>query len=230
MGFSFHEFEGRSLASEAAASWISEALAGALQAHESASIVVSGGSTPLACFAALAKTSLDWPRVSVFMSDERCVPADHPDSNEAMIRRTLLTGEAADAELVPIYRDGLEVTEMCSALDRRLSAEPAPFAAVLLGMGADGHFASLFPDFERLGEGLDIDNGGRCLPVATVASPHPRISLTLASLLRTEALILLAFGDAKRDVLEDAAAGRGAYPVQALLAQERVPVKVAWAP
>lgn len=226
----FHEFGDRLTASEAVADWIAEALARALEGQESASLVVSGGSTPVHCFEALARTPLAWPRVSVFMSDERCVPSDHADSNEAMIRRTLLTGQAADAELVPVYRQGLDVDGMCSALDRRLAAESVPFSAVLLGMGADGHFASLFPDFEALETGLDLENGGRCLPVSTVASPHPRISLTLASLVRTHELILLAFGEAKRSVLEDAARGRGDYPVQALLAQDRTPVRIAWAP
>lgn len=226
----FHEFGDRMTASEAVAGWIALALEHALQGQESASLVVSGGSTPLHCFAALAQTPLAWPQVSVFMSDERCVPAEHEDSNEAMVRRTLVTGQAADAELVPMFREGLDVTGMCDALDRRLTAEPGPFAAVLLGMGADGHFASLFPDADRLEEGLELDSGQRCLPVQTAASPHPRISLTLPVLVNTRELILLAFGNAKRDVLEDAAAGRGNYPVQALLAQDRTPVKIAWAP
>ncbi len=228
----FHEFGDRMTASEASAGWIATALQRSLGGGESASLVVSGGSTPVDCFDVLSGTELDWGRVSVFMSDERCVPASHADSNEAMVRRTLVTGHAAAAEVVPVYRENEDVAGMCDALERRLVAEPAPFAAVLLGMGADGHFASLFPDFDRLHDGLDLSSGtaARCLPVATAASPHPRITLTLATLVNTRALILLAFGEAKRNVLEDAAAGGGDYPVQALLAQERTPVKIAWAP
>lgn len=226
----FHEFGDRMTASEAAADWIAQAVEHTLAGQESASLVVSGGSTPVHCFAALAHTPLAWPRVSVFMSDERCVPPSHDDSNEAMVRRQLATGQAAGAEVVPIYRDGLDEVGMCEALDRRLAAEPGPFAAVLLGMGADGHFASLFPDFDRLAEGLDLSSGLRCLPVRTAASPHPRISLTMPVLVNTQELILLAFGDAKRAVIEDAAEGRGAYPVQALFAQDRTPVRIAWAP
>ncbi len=226
----FHEFGDRLTASEAAAAWIRDALAARLAGGEHAGLVVSGGSTPGHCFTALSGTPLPWERVSVFMSDERCVPVSHEDSNEALVRRTLATGEAAGVEVVPVYRDGEDVAGMCDALDRRLAAEPAPFAAVLLGMGADGHFASLFPDYARLAEGLDLDGAARCLPVSTAASPHPRITLTLATLVRTRELILLAFGTAKRDVLEDAAAGRDGYPVQALLAQDRTPVKIAWAP
>jgi 6-phosphogluconolactonase len=66
--------------------------------------------------------------------------------------------------------------------------------------------------------------------VQTVASPHPRISLTLDTLVRTRSLVLLAFGEAKRSVLEDAAEGRGGYPVQSLLGQVQTPVRIAWAP
>lgn len=227
---SFHEFGDRLTASEAVADWLVQNLSGALGGQESASLVVSGGSTPVHCYGALARTPLDWRRVSVFLSDERCVPPEHADSNEAMVRRTLVTGKAAGAELVPIYREGLDVLAMSEALDRRLAAEPAPFAGVLLGMGADGHFASLFPDFDELQVGLALPGTRRCLPVQTGASPHPRISLTLDTLVRTRSLVLLAFGAAKRAVLEDAASGKGGYPVQALLAQVQAPVRIAWAP
>ncbi len=226
----FHEFGDRMTASEAVADWIARSLVEALGGHESASFVVSGGSTPVHTFGALAQTPLDSSRVSVFLSEERSVPPDHADSNEAMVRRTLVTGEAARAEVVPVYREGLDVHGMCEALDRRLAAEPAPFASVLLGMGADGHFASLFPDFDELEAGLALPGAHRCLPVQTAASPHPRISLTLDTLVRTRSLVLLAFGEAKRSVLKDAAEGRGGYPVQALLGQVQTPVRIAWAP
>ncbi len=73
----FHEFGDRMTASEAAADWIAQAVEHTLAGQESASLVVSGGSTPVHCFAALAQTPLAWSRVSVFMSDERCVPPSH---------------------------------------------------------------------------------------------------------------------------------------------------------
>ncbi len=226
----FHEFGDRMTASEAAAEAIRAALVTDLEQGPGAGLVVSGGSTPVDCFAALSRAELDWSGVSVYLSDERCVPPSHEDSNEAMVRRTLLSGPAAAAEMVGVWREGEGVDGLCEALDRRLEARTRPFAAVLLGMGADGHFASLFPDFSGLSAGLDLANPAHCLPVATAASPHPRISLTLSTLVRTRRLILLAFGEAKRSVLEDAAEGRGAYPVQALLAQDRTPVTIAWAP
>jgi 6-phosphogluconolactonase len=97
-------------------------------------------------------------------------------------------------------------------------------------MGEDGHFASLFPDAENLEQGLDTDGIQLCLPVNTAASPHPRISLTLAALSRSDAIVLLFFGAAKREVYEQAKADSNGYPVSRLLLQKRAPVHVYWAP
>jgi 6-phosphogluconolactonase len=95
-------------------------------------------------------------------------------------------------------------------------------------MGADGHFASLFPDFDGLREALDPASGKRCVLVKTAASPLLRISLTLSALLYSAEVALLFFGEEKRAVFEQARDG-GDFPVRALLAQSAVPVTVFWA-
>ena len=97
-------------------------------------------------------------------------------------------------------------------------------------MGADGHFASLFPDFDGLADALDTDSSPRALEVRTQASPHPRISLSLSALMRTAVPLLLMFGDDKRRVYEAARAGESRFPVSALLAKTPVPLTVVWAP
>ena len=97
-------------------------------------------------------------------------------------------------------------------------------------MGTDGHFASLFPDAENLAEGLDLESRTLCLPVKTAASPHARISLTLAALSRSDEIVLLFFGDEKRVIYDKAKAGNARYPVTRLLRQKRAPVYVYWAP
>ena len=107
---------------------------------------------------------------------------------------------------------------------------PLPFACSLLGMGADGHFASLFPDAENLGEGLDLESSRMCLPVQTEASPYPRVSLTLSALSRSDEIVLLFFGEEKRRVFEKAKSGNARYPVTRLLRQKRAPVYTYWAP
>ena len=96
------------------------------------------------------------------------------------------------------------MAERCAELDKEFERLPLPFTSVLLGMGADGHFASLFPDAEDLDKGLIADWQQLIMPVHTAASPHPRISLTLAALSRSDEIVLLIFGEAKREVFEAA--------------------------
>ncbi len=223
-------FENRQAASEAAGAHIVAALERRLGHDSEAALVVSGGSTPVAAFEYLAKQSLDWESVSVLPSDERWVPPGHDDSNEKLVRDTLMTDAAASATFVPLYAEDTMAEQFVPELDRRLAALPSPFACSLLGMGTDGHFASLFPDADSLDEGLSPDTQIRCLAVRTAASPHPRMSLTLSALLDSDSIALLVFGDEKMKVLEEARADEAAYPVSRLLLQDRTPVHVFWAP
>jgi 6-phosphogluconolactonase len=163
------------------------------------------------------------------MSDERWVPADSDDSNEKLVRTHLLQRNAAAATLLPVYAAGRTPGERCAELNAELVAIARPFACTLLGMGSDGHFASLFPDAANLAAGLDPDGAPAYIPVSTAASPHPRVSMTLPTVTASNAVILLIFGGDKRDVYETAAAGASDYPVTALLHQQRSPVQVFWA-
>ena len=224
------EFENRAAASAAAAARIAAALRERLQRDGRAQFVASGGSTPADCYRDLSQQDLDWSMVRVVPGDERWVDPGHADSNAAMISATLLQNHAAAATLLPMYAQGVDIDARCATLDRAFRHAAQPFACALLGMGTDGHFASLFPDAARLDDGLDPDSRVRCLRVETSASPHPRISLTLAALLESDRLLLLLFGDAKRRVVEEAAGGTTGLPVHALLAQHRVPVEIYWAP
>ena len=223
-------FDTRDAASIAAAERINNALKNRLNRQPGASLVVSGGTTPGRCLEELAHSDADWDRVHVLLSDERWVPADDDSSNEKLVRETLLVNGAASARLQPAYAEDEEVAERCITLDAEIRTLPFPFACSLLGMGADGHFASLFPDAENLSDGLDVDSGKLCIAVKTAASPHPRISLTLAALSRSDEIVLLFFGEDKRDVYYDAMKRESALPVARLLRQKRAPVHVYWAP
>ena len=221
-------FETRLEASEAAAERIAELLAHRLDNQNKASIVVSGGTTPGPCLSALSKTALDWPRVQVVLSDERWVPADHADSNEKLVRETLLVDEASAANLLPVFDDDVSPEQRCDALQDPLPV--LPFACSLIGMGTDGHFASLFPDAEQLEHGLDVESGRLYIPVTTAASPHPRISMTLAGISRSDEIVLLFFGEEKLAVYRHALESSNGFPVSRLLRQKRAPVSVFWAP
>ena len=225
-----HYFETREAASVAAAKRITDALREQLDAQQAASLVVSGGTSPIQCFAELSTQDIDWPRVSVLPSDDRWVPADHEDSNEKLIREKLLVGKAGAADFLPFYTPTDSIEERCQELNSDIRFVPFPFACCLLGMGTDGHFASLFPDAKNLAEGLDLESSTLCLPVETQASPYLRVSLTLAALSRSHEIVLLFFGDEKRIVFEEAKDGNDLFPVRRLLMQKRAPVHTYWAP
>ena len=225
-----HLFESREEASVAAAGRIASAVERRLELERVASLVVSGGTTPSRCFQALAQTNLNWSSVNVLASDDRWVSPDHNDSNEKLIRETLLVERAAEASFLPFYSAEKSVEERCADIDSEIRLGPFPFACALLGMGADGHFASLFPDASNLATGLDIDSQSLCLPVKTDASPYARVSLTLSALSRSDEVVLLFFGDDKREVYEAAKLDADRYPVSRLLRQKSAPVHTFWAP
>ena len=223
-----HYFETRLEASTAAADRIALLLAKRLDNNGDASVIVSGGSSPRQCMAVLAEAPLDWQRVQVALSDERWVPPDHEDSNEKLVRDSLLVGPAASATLLPVFAEGVSPEERCEQLQDPLPV--LPFSCSLIGIGTDGHFASLFPDAEQLELGLNVDSGRLYLPVTTAASPHPRVSMTLAGISRSDEIALLFFGEEKLDVYEQAKASADAYPLSQLLRQKRAPVRLFWAP
>ena len=202
-------FDDRESASRAAAELLTQALRNTLAHQDRATLVVSGGTTPETCLSTMSHTSLPWQRIDVSVTDERCVPADHPDSNQLMVRSTLIQHEASNANFVA---------------PADVAAES--FAAVLVGMGSDGHFASLFPDAINLNEGLDLNCQQGTLEIATRASPHRRISMSLARLTNARTLVLLIFGEDKLAVVESP----DGLPIEALLNQNQVPVQIIWSP
>jgi 6-phosphogluconolactonase len=221
-------FDSREEASAAAAQRMAELCREQLAQFDCASLVVSGGTTPGRCFELLSTELLDWSNVTVLLSDERWVPPDHADSNEKLLRDTLLTGAARDAKLISVYQEDLTVDEGCDALQSQSPAEV--FACSLLGMGTDGHFASLFPGSDDTAAGLNPENTRLYIPVSTAASPHPRVSMTLAALSGSEEIILLIFGEEKRAVYERAVAGDTALPIFHLLQLLTPRVCLYWAP
>lgn len=222
-------FGSREAASTAAAEFLAACLKRRLDEQRRASLIITGGSSPAQCYEHLSTLALDWDRVDLVLSDERWVPADHADSNERQAREKLVVNAAASANLVPMFDADEEIEARAEQLNTELKHLPVPYSAALLGMGEDGHFASLFPDTEGLDEALDTDNPAFCLPVRTAASPHPRLSLTLSAISRSDAIVLLIFGESKKAVIEAAKSGDERFPVTTLLRQKHAPVYVYWA-
>ena len=202
----------------------------ALAARGEASLMVSGGRTPAPLFAALAPRPLDWPKVAVGLVDERWVPPDHADSNERLVRSTLLVQAAAAARFVPMKNGAATASAGQPACEAAIRAMPRPFDVCLLGMGDDGHTASLFPRAPQLAAGLDIARDALTIATDPVTAPHQRMSLTLRALLTSRRIVVQLAGDNKWQVYQQAlAAGPvSELPIRAVLRQEEVPVDVYW--
>lgn len=155
-------------------------------------IALAGGSTPRPLYEALARQPYPWQEVEVFFGDERCVPADHPDSNLRMAREALLDHVAA--AVFPMPGETCDARSYEEALRERFGEEMPALDLVLLGLGEDGHTVSLFPGDPALEE------SGRW--VARVErEDHTRLTLTLPVLSAARAAVFLVSGEQKRDAL-----------------------------
>jgi 6-phosphogluconolactonase len=227
-------FETLEEAAEAATGLLAAALAAGVEARGQASLVATGGRTPGAVYDRLARTPLDWSRVEVTLSDERWVEPDDPASNERLVRERLLTGLAAAARLVPLKTPAAAPALAIPEVEARVKAMALPFDAVLLGMGEDGHVASLFPGMDGLAAALD-PSGADLLKAAAPGAgrppAEPRLGLTLAALAPASTLVLFMTGEAKLEAWERVVAGGDPLemPVRALLAA-RAHTDVVWGP
>lgn len=189
----------------AIADWLAVRLNEKMSATEGpVTVTVPGGSTPFPIIEALLEHDLDWTRLVVWPGDDRVVPEDHPASNTGRLRDLF---EPAGAEVVTL-------SEM----------EAVPhFTLAWLGMGADGHIASLFPNIDPR-----VDDPRRILRLTPdplpPEAPFDRISLTIPALLESDALVFVIRGAEKRAILEQAIAGKHDFPVARLLGAARQPV------
>ena len=213
---------------EALASFITESLAADINATGKATLVVSGGSTPKGLFAQLSHADINWAAVTVLLADDRWVPLDHPDSNETMVRQTLLVNNAAQANFMSLVGNYPNIDSNLVQTQALLEQLPA-FSVVILGMGNDMHTASLFPCSAQIDNGLATSNA--VLMTHPTTAPHARISLSKARLLRTQRGLVHIVGEDKWQVLEQARASESeqAAPISAFI-NARNAFDVWWAP
>jgi len=227
----WHEAADAHVLAELLAGWVSERLREGLAQRGQATLVVSGGSTPVPFFHALRKAELDWPRVTVTLADERAVPTTHADSNARLVRHHLLQGRTAQANWLPCFETEPQADQLgaaCAALEARLSSLSWPVDVVVLGMGADGHTASLFPRSAELLHALADEGGRHCLVAEVPDAPNVpvrRLSWTPRALLATRHLAIHTTGVVKRELLQRACASDDVreMPIRLALWQDHVP-------
>ena len=224
------EFENTSALDIALAEQTTAMLAADINASGSASLVVSGGRTPMGFFHLLSQQDLDWSAVTITLADERWVDNQHQDSNEKLVRENLLINNAVQANFVAAKNAATDAIDGEADLEQSL-ATIGRFTVVILGMGDDGHTASLFPDAETLSLGLDLHSGRTAIAVTPPAAPHQRISMTLPRLLDAQQVVIHISGAGKQAVLQAAHEGDdiAELPIRAILNQQIAPLKIYWA-
>ena len=207
---------------------IAERLSRAVAERGAASLVVPGGSTPGLLFDALSTRELAWDRVAVTLSDERWADPPDPASNEHLVRTRLITNRAAKARLVGLKTAAASPSGGLQEVEARLSGLARPFDVMLLGMGADGHTASLFPASAALRASLGGDPA--VVQAVQAAGATERITLALPTLLDSRLIALLVTGADKLATLRDAQAGGDPLvsPIRAVLDGARGPVRIYW--
>ena len=221
-----HHFTDSALAAADLAARIATVLEQAIATRGVATLALSGGRSPRPVLESLSASLSDWSKVIVTLVDERWVDPTDADSNEKLVRDTLLQGPAAAARFVPMKNAAADAYLGQPAAEADFAALPWPLDIILLGMGDDGHTASLFPEAKELDEGLS--STALTIAVTPPAAPHQRLSLTAHAILSSRHIFLQISGAAKKAIYDRALAGGPVeeLPIRVALCQDAVPVEV----
>ena len=227
-GVNAHTFKNPATMAEGLAINVAAQLNQAIAEQGVATLVVSGGRSPVAFFESLVKQPVDWSKVVVSLADERWVPVEHADSNAGLLKKHLLQGPAAKARFVGLYNAAATVERAALEADQGL-AELPPIDVLILGMGDDGHTASLFPNSPNLNEALQLDNPRRCWAMLAPTVPHQRLSMSRSLLASAKHKVLSIQGQSKLNTLNEALGGTdvAALPIRAFL---QPTLEIYWCP
>jgi 6-phosphogluconolactonase len=232
MAFSRRDFENGAALAEGLAARVADALADAVAARGTASLAVSGGSTPKAFFKVLSGKDIAWDKVIITLVDERFVPADNARSNHKLAADLLLVDKAAAARFVPLYHPADTAEAAAEIATRETAAVSSPFDVAILGMGSDGHTASFFPGGNHLAEALDAGRERGILTMQAEGAGEPRLTFSFSALQDARLLALHIEGAEKASVLQKALSGtdEAEMPIRAVLNRATSPVEIYWAP
>lgn len=189
----------------------------AIRQRGKASLVVSGGTSPIPLFERLNLAPLDWEKIMVTLADERWVDPQHENSNERLVHIHLLKNRAEGACFIPLKNDGITPRQGARLTEQALKVLPSTLDVVVLGMGMDGHTLSWFPDAPQVEQMLSIDNRNRCGEVISESAVHPRLSLTLSWISKARSIVLFLPSEEKTRRFEDLMAEKSELPVSRLV-------------
>ena len=192
-----------SLASDLCQS-IGEILTEAIRKRGRASMAVSGGGTPTPLFKEFSLLSIDWAKVDLTLVDDRWVDAKNSDSNELLVRTHLIKNKAAKVNFIPLKNDSKTAKEGQKISEEMLKNITLPFDVVVLGMGSDGHTASLFPCSDELPDAMDLNNLNYLISTSPKTAPYQRLSLTARVIIDAKNVFLHLNGSDKLHTLESA--------------------------
>ena len=229
--YQLNEFNSREQLDIELANEIATILSAAIERKGTASIAVSGGSTPKGLFKILSLKAIDWSKVFITLADERWVDFDSDASNTRLVFDNLLQNNAKQATFFHLKQKGELTQTVLGDLNIAAKKSLLPLDVLILGMGEDGHTASLFPCSEQIEEGLSTSNKQSLMSVMPTTAPHERISFTFSALAKSENIFLHLCSDAKKSVLNKALGNDDKFemPIRAFLQNKKINTKVFWA-
>lgn len=227
-----NKFETREDWAKALAEKMAKQLKKSIDQKGCASMALSGGRSPAPLLDALSVADLDWSKVTVTLVDDRWVPLGSDRSNEALVRTHLLQNKAKAATFLGLTTDHTSPIDGLADVETRLKDLPLPFSTLFLGLGEDGHTASLFPcaPAKELAYGFAPDHGEKVCAIHPKSQPEARVTLTLPTILNSDHIALFICGEGKWKVLEQAMLDgpETEFPIRAVLRRSLSPVDVYW--
>jgi 6-phosphogluconolactonase len=227
----WHEFHQRAAFSEQLTERLAQILQKSSQKQTQVLFGVSGGSTPLPIYQALSKRALPWQKIKMVVVDERYVPPDHPDSNQRNILQAFSAG-IVKPSLIGLWSEQHNIDLAAIAAHHTLASLNDVLDVILLGMGEDGHFASLFPTGEQFDDAISEDSPRHVFPITPMPehAAHARLTMSLAYIQRAGRIILAITGEKKRHVLKEAIeqGDIDQFPIAALFHNDGPAIEIFW--
>ena len=228
MNTNFYTFTNQKTLIEDFSKTIIDKLEKAIEKKGEAVLLVSGGNTPKPLFEKLRTFDISWNKVKIGLVDERWLDGKHEDSNAKLVKEYLLKDKASKALFIPLYQENLDPLKSIDICSTLVKNKLFPCDVLILGMGDDFHTASLFPNNEKLKDGIDLNNEKYCVSMTPSTAKLTRMSLTLSSILKADNIYLHIQGKNKKEVYEKALKENDFLlsPISAVLKNEKKQIEV----